>query len=316
MTASKHGIINSYPEDDSDTEPATVVNAAVQAIADHVEDEPEDEEQPPSQATFLKYLKSPIVHVRVGSNSSATVLQVHRAVLQRSDFFAEKFDQASPNSPYDGIAFEHENPEAVASVIEYLYTNEYSPSMVYLNPGSQELGQDAPVQEPSNNGARLLRHGRVYALASKLNLPELTDLAFAKICRTTSTAQEELAYARFVYQEISRDDIRIRDPVIKFWAKTEERRMEVGSAFDELCIDCPQFALDILKVSLERRDQRKRKTPTTNAPVSVHSHANTTGSAATHEPNKRVKQEVRKSVGGKAPRRINNVVEIDESDEA
>ncbi|OCL15272.1 hypothetical protein AOQ84DRAFT_279316, partial [Glonium stellatum] len=145
---------------------------------------------------------------------------------------------------------------ATGSVLEYLYNGEYFPRRLSTSKDSA-LEPDPSLPSPDATGAALLRHARVYTLADKLGLPALKSLAHAKIHRTSSTARGEIAYARYVYKETSKEDVTIRRPVAAFWAtRSHVLRHEAEDEFRAMCLEFPQFGFDVLSLVL---DQRERK---------------------------------------------------------
>ena len=89
-------------------------------------------------------------------------------------------------------------------------------------------------------------------------IPSLKSLAHAKIHRTTSTARGELAYARFVYETTSKEDITIRKPIAAFWAtRSHVLRHEAEEEFRAMCIQFPQFSFDVLSLVLDSREKQR-----------------------------------------------------------
>ncbi|KAA8902041.1 hypothetical protein FN846DRAFT_987190 [Sphaerosporella brunnea] len=84
-----------------------------------------------------------------------------------------------------------------------------------LLPGASGKGEAMVLEDNSDldvdeDGGNLLRHAMVYALAKKLQMPELKHLAHRKTLRIRSTAKSELRYARFAYQNTTKEDRAIR----------------------------------------------------------------------------------------------------------
>jgi hypothetical protein len=146
---------------------------------------------------------------------------------------------------------------AVGSILEYLYNGEYFPKRLSTSKDSS-LEHDPSVPVPDNEGIALLRHARVYTLADKFQLPALKSLAHAKIHRTSSNAKGEIAYARFVYKETSREDTTIRKPVAAFWAtRSHVLRHEAENEFRSMCLEFPQFGFDVLSLVLDAKEKQK-----------------------------------------------------------
>lgn len=148
--------------------------------------------------------------------------------------------------------------DAMGSVIEYLYTDEYFPKKT-------SPARDAPLEKdprlPANDdeGLGLLVHARVYTLADRLQLPNLKSLAHSKIHRTASTAKGELAYARYVYKESKPEDATIRKPVAAFWAtRSFSLRHEAEPEFRAMCLEFPQFSYDVLQLVLDVQEKNRR----------------------------------------------------------
>ena len=154
------------------------------------------------------------------------------------------------------IELPEDDTEAVGSVLEYLYNDEYFPRRLGGNKDGA-LERDTSVADPDDSGTALLRHARVYTLASKFELPALKSLAHSKIHRTPSNARGEIAYARYIYQETDPEDVTIRRPVAAFWAtRSHVLRHEAEAEFRSMCLEFPQFGFDVLNLVL---DQKERK---------------------------------------------------------
>ena len=150
------------------------------------------------------------------------------------------------------------DPEAMGSVIEYLYTGEYFPKKTS---GARDAPLEKDPRQPTtdDNGVGLLVHARIYTLADRLHLPDLKSLAHGKIHRTASTAKGELAYARFVYKESNPEDTTIRKPVAAFWAtRSYSLRHDAEPEFKAMCLEFPQFSYDVLQLVLDHQEKSKR----------------------------------------------------------
>jgi hypothetical protein len=145
---------------------------------------------------------------------------------------------------------------ATACVLEYLYKGDYFPTLS----GSTNMEYDPTVPNPDNDGVGLLRHARVYTLAKRYGLPQLSGLAHKKIHLTQSTARGEIAYARFVYKESEPDDENIRKPVATFWAtRSHVLRHEAEQEFKRMCLEFPQFGFDVLSLVLDAQEKRSQR---------------------------------------------------------
>ena len=141
--------------------------------------------------------------------------------------------------------------------LEFLYTGDYFPRKL---PGhAHALEADPSLPTVDTTGAQLLKHARVYTLAEKLGLADLQALASSKIHCVQSTAQGEIAYARYVYACTKPDDTTVRHPVAKFWAmRSHTLRAEAEKEFQALCLEHPQFAYDVLTRVLDEKLKRER----------------------------------------------------------
>lgn len=208
------------------------------------------------QTIFLDYLKSPIVHLNIGSGEEKTTLSAHRAILERSSFFAEKLSALPANKL--NLSFPEESLDAFGCFLQYQYTGEYFPRR--LADKSEGLETDPNIPTVDNSGDQLLKHARVYTLAEKLNIPDLKTLAHSKIHRINSTAVGEIAYARYVYGNTPADDVTIRKPVAAFWAtRSHVLRHEAEAEFKAMCLEFPQFGFDVLSLVLDQREKRQRE---------------------------------------------------------
>ncbi|KAK5721888.1 hypothetical protein LTR15_006481 [Elasticomyces elasticus] len=233
---------------------------ATEAAADDNEPTGLEDIEPefPERTTFLDFLRSPIINLQVGPSPSSTILHAHQALLAQSPFFAGEFDRLSttPSNTPKTIALPTDDLQAVASVLEYLYKSDYFPTL----DGQTSMQYDPTVPQPDNEGVALLRHARVYTLAQRFGLPELSALAHKKIHLTQSTAKGEIAYARFVYREASPDDEAIRKPVAAFWAtRSHVLRHEAEQEFKRMCLEFPQFGFDVLSLVLDAQEKRSQR---------------------------------------------------------
>ncbi|CAK4031340.1 Hypothetical predicted protein [Lecanosticta acicola] len=209
----------------------------------------------PTRTTFLDYLRSPIVELAVGRGEDSAVLSAHQALLTAAPFFQQECAKFGANSRRR-IDLSSEDIAATSSVLEYLYKGDYFPTLS----GNTTLEYDPTVPQPDNEGVGLLRHARVYNLATRWALPALAGLAHRKIHLTSSTAKGEIAYARFVYKETSPDDENIRKPVANFWAtRSHVLRHEAEQEFKRMCLEFPQFGFDVLTLVLDQQEKRSQR---------------------------------------------------------
>ena len=141
------------------------------------------------------------------------------------------------------IDLAEENVDGIGCFLEYLYTGDYFPRKL---PGQRNLEADASVPSVDDDGAQLLRHARVYTLASRFGLPELRALASGKIHCVNSTAKGEIEYARYVYGHTEAGDKGVRAPVAQFWATRSHVLRSEAEEFKGLCLEFPQFGYDVL----------------------------------------------------------------------
>ncbi len=140
-----------------------------------------------------------------------------------------------------------QNLDAVGCFLEYLYTGDYFPRKVAGH--AHSLESDPTVPEIDETGDQLLKHARVYTLAEEFTMPDLQSLASSKIHCVQSTAQGEIAYARYVYAYTKPEDTTVRHPVAKFWAmRSHTLRAEAEKEFQALCLEHPLFAYDVLSM--------------------------------------------------------------------
>ncbi|KAF2455160.1 hypothetical protein BDY21DRAFT_387236 [Lineolata rhizophorae] len=206
------------------------------------------------RTTFLDYLRSPIVELVVGSGEDRTVLAAHEGLLIKSPYFANQCATFADGSVPRRIMLPDEDIDAIGSFLEYLYMDEYFPRRAM---DGKELERDPTIPEADDSGCALLRHARVYTLADKFGMPQLKSLAHSKIHRTESTARGEIAYARYVYKEMSKEDITIRRPVAAFWAtRSHVLRHQAEDDFRAMCLEFPQFGFDVLSLVLDQREKR------------------------------------------------------------
>lgn len=149
------------------------------------------------------------------------------------------------------------DPDTTGSVLEYVYNGEYFPKRTTASKDSP-LEEDPTIPSPDVHGVGLLKHARIYTLADRFQLPALKSLAHSKIHRTTSTAKGEIAYARYVYKETSKEDTTIRKPVAAFWAtRSHVLRHEAEEEFRAICLEFLQFGFDVLSLVLDQKEKGK-----------------------------------------------------------
>jgi len=221
------------------------------------EDETMQAEKPAPRTTFVDYLRSPIISLKIGTGPTSTNLSAHQALLTISPYFSSAIAPDSP-SPKRTIDLESEDLDATSAVLEYLYTGEYFPHKL-----SSSLQTDPSIPSMDNTGDQLLKHAKVYTLAEKLGMPNLKTLAHSKIHLVNSNAVAELNYARYVYSHTQRGDDTIRKPVASFWGqRSHVLRHGTEGSFREMCLEFPEFAFDVLSFVLdaeEKREERKRR---------------------------------------------------------
>lgn len=227
------------------------------------------------RTTFLSYLMSPVVTLLVGQGTEQVVLSAHQALLAQSPFFDDATKSLSEggsvsvlrellrpslNEPQltkplqflqpRQIELLDEDKTAVGSFLEYLYTGEYFPKKL---PGQRVLEADNLAPTVDDTGDQLLKHARVYTLADKFGMSSLKTLSSSKIHCVNSTAKGEIAYARYVYEYTSNDDMAVRAPIASFWAtRSHTLRSEAEEEFKSLCLEFPKFGYDVLS-GLPRR---------------------------------------------------------------
>jgi hypothetical protein len=150
-----------------------------------------------------------------------------------------------------------ENLDAMGCFLEYLYTGDYFPQK-----GQSGLVRDPSTPELDMDGQQLLKHARAYTLAGKLEMTSLQRLAHEKVHCVNSTAKGEIAYARYVYATSMPEEITIRKPVAVFWAqRSHVLRHEANREFHQLCLDFPQFTLDVMTRLLDEKAKRETDKP-------------------------------------------------------
>ncbi|KAI9893453.1 MAG: hypothetical protein M1814_006750 [Vezdaea aestivalis] len=205
------------------------------------------------------FSRSSIVSLTVGTGDEAVTIGVHKLFLEQSPYFRDLFTSVADNESQ--IDLPDEDPTAVQSVIEYLYTKEYFPARIHTEPGVLDQLEKAPgTPEIDESGEELLKHARIYLLAVKFSFKELKDLAFAKIHIVESMPKAELVYARFVYENTDDDDVDLRHPVASFWAsKSHVVRHSAQAEFQAMCLDFPKFGFDVLTLILNQKEKGKAK---------------------------------------------------------
>ncbi|KAI5298757.1 hypothetical protein KEM55_002980 [Ascosphaera atra] len=228
----------------------------------------------PRKLTFLDYLKSPIVELIVGQGDAKTTLTAHRDLLSESPYFREALSgqdasepvRAQPHAPahtpnasdqrtpsqqqQHKVELPDESVEAVGCFLQYQYRGEYNASSSSGDDEDNEDDRSPPA--PDDAGEQLLRHARVFFLASKFGHDELKRLARHKIHRIESTPRGEIAYARFIYANKSADAWELRRPAANFWAANDHLRDEVREEFRATCLEFPEFSYDILSSEKKR----------------------------------------------------------------
>lgn len=214
-------------------------------------------DNPVERMAFVDHLKSPVVTLLVGPPERETAITAHQMFLSRSPYFQNIF----LTSPTLTVQLPNEDLDAVGCFLQFLYTGEYFPRIVKNPNGEEHLEKeiDDSSNEIDEDGNCLLKHARVYTLSEKLGVLELKHLAHAKIHRINSTAKGELAYARYVYTNTSREDTTIRNPIASFWAhRSHILRHEAEEEFRRMVLEFPQFAYDILSMVLDQKEKSNK----------------------------------------------------------
>jgi hypothetical protein len=82
-------------------------------------------------------------------------------------------------------------------------------------------------------------------------------MAHSKIHSTQSSAKGEIAYARYVYQHTTNEDMTIRRPVAAFCAnRSHFLRHQADDEFRGLCLEFPQFGFDVLSLILDQKEKK------------------------------------------------------------
>ncbi|KAB2576805.1 hypothetical protein BFW01_g7821 [Lasiodiplodia theobromae] len=251
----------------------------------------EIEPETPKVVKFLDYLKSPIIELVVGRGDNQTLLTVHQALLTKSPFFEEQCARFTDGDTHRRIELADEDLDAMGSLLEYLYHNEYFPKRLSADRDSK-LEPDPTVSGPDVEGVQLLKHARIYTLAEKFGLPDLQSLAHSKIHRTESTPKGEIVYARYVYANTSPEDRTIRRPVAAFWAhRSHVLRHHAENEFRAMCLDFPQFGFDVLSMVLDAKEKRSGGGSSGEPVVGV------SASSASAEPPRSARKRARVSYG-------------------
>lgn len=155
-----------HPRQNGDIEMASPSATGSAAQAAEVETSM-DVEEVPSRVPFSEYLKSPIVSLHIGAKDARHSLSAHRALLDRSPYFAGRLAQGQ-------TSFTHEELELdqVACFLEWLYTGDYFPRISFdgdAQAGLLEVDPSLPAVDVT--GEQILKHAKVYTLAEKFGLP-------------------------------------------------------------------------------------------------------------------------------------------------
>ncbi|KAL1839412.1 hypothetical protein VTJ49DRAFT_1543 [Mycothermus thermophilus] len=237
---------------------ATAAAAAELPFAEGGEDDgaQQQQEKIPPRVSFAQYLATPTVTLLVGTGENVTILTAHQGLLVKSPYFEAACAQFADDGSPRQIELPDEDVDAMGCFLEYLYTGDYFPRKV---PGQRALEKDPTIPDVDLSGDQLLKHARVYTLAGKFGLQSLRSLASNKIHCVNSTAKGEIAYARFVYANTSKDDTVVRVPIANFWAtRSHTLRAEAEEEFRDLCLEFPQFGYDVLTRVLDEKLRRER----------------------------------------------------------
>lgn len=219
------------------------------------------------RTTFISYLTSPVVTLIVGSAENETILTAHQALLIQSPFFADACAAFADDGSPRQVELVNDEIEAVGCFLEYLYTGDYFPKKL---PGQRMLEPDPSMPAVDETGDQLLKHARVYTIAERFGMDQLKTLASSKIHCVNSTAKGEITYARYIYQYTSKDDTKMRVPVVNFWAtRSHTLRAEAEEEFRSLCLEFPQFGYDVLTRVLDEKLKRERNEKMTPGSGSV-----------------------------------------------
>lgn len=130
--------------------------------------------------------QSPVVKVTVGPQPGARTFFAHQGILSKSIFFDRALNGNFRESQTHEVDLPEDCPEAFSSVLEFLYSEEYSPrlEMVFSPPRGTKvkgiLGYEKSEQ-PRQLCAAAMRHAKIYCLADKLGMVNLQKLVLEKL---------------------------------------------------------------------------------------------------------------------------------------
>ncbi|KAI5799122.1 hypothetical protein DFH27DRAFT_611510 [Peziza echinospora] len=195
----------------------------------------------PTSSTFFE---SPMITLLAGTSQRR--YWAHKDVLCTVPFFRECLETSFLETHTNIIELPDDDPEAIGSMVSFLYSEEYFPRIVRMH-GNRAL-------EPLPDGHEHTRslHVQVHTTAEKYNIPNLRDLAFRKVFLIDAVDMEFLNFLREVYTLTPpTSKLRYCNRMEEYWVfGLHERMKEMKNGYeDELNAflqDFPEFTRDLI----------------------------------------------------------------------
>ena len=170
----------------------------------------------------------------------------HKDILCTVPFFRACLDASFLETHTNIIELPEDDPDAVGSMVSYLYSEEYFPRIIRIH-GARALEAPPLGQHHSRS-----IHIHVHVLSEKYDIPGLRDLAFRKIFLIDASDLDFLEFLREVYtvtQPTSK--LRYANRMEEYWAlglheRIKEMRATYPQELNRFLSDCPEFARDLV----------------------------------------------------------------------
>lgn len=203
----------------------------------------------PSNEDTPSHLMSPIATLYVGQER--VQFHVHEDTLTKLAFFQAALQGKFKEALEKTIAMPEDDPSKISSLIEFLYTGNYTYTYDPRNVQPKD-GSDTPVGDLAEG----LYHLGVYVVASKYDSPKLSDMAVANFKAVATELNNintlrlwKAAYAEDLQLPRAKQDFEQNccGEGLDSWVKGlfEEHYEEM----DETIFTCPQLARDLLRIA-------------------------------------------------------------------
>ncbi|KAF8469488.1 hypothetical protein BDZ91DRAFT_847413 [Kalaharituber pfeilii] len=195
----------------------------------------------PGPSTFFE---SPMITLLAGPTRRR--FWAHKDVLCTVPFFRDCLKTSFLDTHTNIIELPDDDPDAVGSMVSFLYSEEYFPRIVRVH-GVRALEALPPNQHHSR---RL--HIHVHAISEKYAIPTLRDLAFRKVFLIDASDLDFLEFLQEVYTVTApTSKLRYANRMEEYWVlglheRIKEMRATYPEDLDNFLQECPAFTRDLI----------------------------------------------------------------------